>query len=387
MVSSGESILIVESDPDISDLIARQALKPLGYDTRVVTEAATAIQEAIENPPDLIIANVNLPDLSAQDLLAALASQGLTSPLVVVAEKGQEQRAIQAFRLGATDALLWPARDAEVVRVVERALDRTRATRAGSLMDQQLAAARQEVEAKVRDLKTVLAISRAIISISDQRRLFSLLLDGTLQIAEGDMAWLMLREDERKPLVLKAHRNLPQAWARRLEQPLDDGLGSLVSTSRQPLFIHGEAIEAFRISALGRTAGVLPLRVQEEVIGLLVVICKEEREFDKDVQTLLEAVADFASIYLVNARLVQAIQNSGEAVQASARKQEAVLESLRRFIRDEVQVSIAPLEAMLSGDLGAVTDEQQRALIAIQGSLKRLTSAGKSVPAESQKPG
>jgi FixJ family two-component response regulator len=54
----------------------------------------------------LIIANLNLPDLSAQDLLAALSPQGVAVPLVVVAEKGDERRAVQAFRLGAMDALL-----------------------------------------------------------------------------------------------------------------------------------------------------------------------------------------------------------------------------------------------------------------------------------------
>ena len=31
MVNSGERIVVVESDPGISDLISRQALQPLGY--------------------------------------------------------------------------------------------------------------------------------------------------------------------------------------------------------------------------------------------------------------------------------------------------------------------------------------------------------------------
>ncbi len=148
MVSSGDRILIVESDPDISDLISRQALKPLGYAVTVVADAATGIQQALQDPPALIIANLNLPGLSGKDLLAALASSGLDSPLVVVAEKGQEQSVIQAFRLGAADAIFWPARDAEVVRVVERALQQTRETRARQRLGQQLEATRQELGAQ-----------------------------------------------------------------------------------------------------------------------------------------------------------------------------------------------------------------------------------------------
>src|SRR5512141_1297781 len=138
MAPSGERILIVESDPDISDVIARQALKPLGYATSVVAEAGAAIQQALDSPPDLIVANLTLPGLSGKDLLTALTSQGISAPLVVVARKGQEQSVIQAFRLGAVDALFWPAHDAKVVRVVERALQQTRETRAREQLGQQL---------------------------------------------------------------------------------------------------------------------------------------------------------------------------------------------------------------------------------------------------------
>src|SRR5512147_1128804 len=158
MGPSGERILIVESDPDVSDLIARQALSPLGYETTVVSEAGSAIRWAVLNAPDLIIANLNLPGLSGKDLLTALASQGVSAPIVVVAEKGQEQSVIQAFRLGAVDALFWPARDAEVVRVVERALQQTRETRARQQLGQQLDATHLELERKVRDLTAILGI-------------------------------------------------------------------------------------------------------------------------------------------------------------------------------------------------------------------------------------
>ena len=77
MVSSGDRILLVEHDSDISDLIARQALRSVGYQVDVVADSSSAIQYAVRTPPDLIIANLNLPGLSAKDLLVALSSQGV----------------------------------------------------------------------------------------------------------------------------------------------------------------------------------------------------------------------------------------------------------------------------------------------------------------------
>src|SRR5512138_1442136 len=259
MAPSGERILIVESDPDVSDLVARQALKPLGYEVAVVGQASAAIQQATQNPPDLIIANLNLPDLSGKDLLTALASQGVNVPLVVIAEKGQEQSVIQAFRLGAVDALFWPARDAEVVRVVERALQQTREARARQTLGQQLDATHEELERRLQDLTTILSIGRAIISVTDHRMLFNRILEGAQQLANADMTWLMVREERTKNFLLAAQRNLPPGWARKLNQPLDDGISTLVSLSGEPLTIHGEPLQKFKVAALGRSAAVLPM--------------------------------------------------------------------------------------------------------------------------------
>src|SRR5215212_10437971 len=133
--STGDRILLVENDPEISDLVARQALNSVGFHVDVVTDASSAIKHSVQTPPDLIIANLNLPGLSTKDLLIALSSQGVSTPLLVVASKGQEQDVIQAFRLGAADYLLWPARDAEVISAVERVLGHVHETRDRQRLD------------------------------------------------------------------------------------------------------------------------------------------------------------------------------------------------------------------------------------------------------------
>src|SRR5690348_14484282 len=171
-MATGEQVFIVESDPDIADLIGRQSLKPLGLQVTVMGDAASAIKSALQTPPDLIIANLNLPGLSGKDLLAALNSQGVRSPVVIVAEKGQEAEAIQAFRLGAVDALFWPARDAEVVACVERVLRQTQEARERQKLDRQLKATNEELQRRLRDLTAILATGKAVVSITDQRQLF-----------------------------------------------------------------------------------------------------------------------------------------------------------------------------------------------------------------------
>src|SRR5512141_2362236 len=172
MAPSGDRILLVEHDPEISDLIARQALRSVGYQVDVVADASSAIKQAVQTPPDLIIANLNLPGLSAKDMLIALSSQGINTPLLVIANKGQEQDLIQAFRLGAADYLLWPARDAEVIAAVERVLGRVHETRDRQRLDLRVSEINHELQRKVRELTAILNVGKAVVSITDQRFLF-----------------------------------------------------------------------------------------------------------------------------------------------------------------------------------------------------------------------
>jgi DNA-binding response OmpR family regulator len=371
----------VESDPDISDLITRQALKPLGYQVTLATDVASAIQQALRTNPDLVITNLNLPGLSAKDLLVAFSSQGISAPLILIAKKGQEADVIQAFRLGANDVLFWPARDAEVVAVVERVLNQTRESRTRQQLDQKLKDMNGELQRKVQQLTTILGTGKAVVSITNQRQLFDRILEGALQVAEAEIVWLTLRDDKTKQFLLSADRNLPEGWAKKRNQPLDDGISSLVTFSGESLVMHGAPLQKFRIAALGKSVAVIPIKVQNEVIGLLIVVRKADREINREEQALLEAVSDFASTSLVNARLFRALEQALEAAREGEKRQNALFENMRHIVTKELQAAGYPLNLVLTEMPGALNSEQKQALVSVQEALARLTRATeKTIP-------
>lgn len=375
MTSAGDRILLVENDPEISDLIARQVLTSVGYYVDVVVDSSAAIKQALLTPPDLIIADLNLPGLSAKDLLVALASQGINTPLMVIANKGQEQDIIQAFRLGAADYLLWPARDAEVLSAVERVLGRVHEVRDRQRLDMKLSETNHELQRKVRELTAIINIGKAVVSITDQRFLFQKIVDGAAQVADANIAWLLVRDDENKTFLLTAQRGLPDVWAKKINMPLDDGISGLVALSGETLSIAGEPLLKFRVANLGRSACAIPIKVQKEVIGMLVVVRKDARPFEKMEQTLLEAVADYASISLVNARLFRALNSSVQASKEGERRQNALLEAVRSSITEELQAAIYPIELLLTEKPGHLSETQRQALQTARAALQRLGRA------------
>lgn len=375
MSNTGDRILLVEDDPKISDLIARQTLKSVGYQVDVVVDSSSAIKKALQTSPDLIIANLNLPGLSTKDLLVALTSQGVDTPLLVVANKGQEQDIIQAFRLGAADYILWPAREAEVLSAVERVLGRVRNVRENQRLDLQVSEMNQELQRKVRELTAIVTLGKAVISITDQKILFQKIVDGAAQVVNTNIAWLLVRDQESKAFLLKAHRGLPDNWSNKMNMPLDDGVSALVALSGETLAMHGDSLLKFRVVNLGNSVCVVPIKVHQEVIGMLVVVRKEAQPFTKTEQTLLEAVADYASISLVNARLFRALNETAHSAKETQRRQNAMLENIRSSVAEEIRAAIYPVDLLLTGKPGSLTGEQKKALQTTRAALQRLSHA------------
>jgi FixJ family two-component response regulator len=371
MNASAEHILLVESDPDMRDLIANQALLPLGYQVHIAEDASSAIMQAAQSTPDLVIVDLNLIGLSGKDLLVAFNSQGLQVPVIVIAQKGQESKVIQAFRLGGTDYLLWPVREAEVVSAVERGLKQVRESRARQRLDLQLKQTNQELQRSVRELTTIFAIGKAVISITDQRDLFNKIVEGMLYVAGADYGWLALRDERSRTFALTAHRNLPDAWARKMGKPLDDGISSLVALSGETLAINGEPLKRFKLSSLGLSALAVPVKIQQEVIGLLMVVRKADRAFESTVQSLLEAMADYASISIVNTHLFHALQDGVGNAQADEKKKDEQLQEALEQLQSLLESAVFPIDLLLTGKAGELSPEQHKAIQVTQTTLQR----------------
>ena len=381
MASTGDRVLLVENDPEVSDLIARQVLISEGYDVDVVADSSSAIKQAVVNPPDLIIADLSLPTLSAKDLLVALTSQGIHTPVLVIAGKGQEQAIIQAFRLGAADYLLWPARDAEVLSAVERVLGRVHEARYRQRLDLKVSELNRELQRKTRELTAIINIGKAVVSITDHRVLFQKLVEGAAQISNANIAWLLVRDNENRSFLLTAQRGLPEAWAKKINLPLDDGISGLVALSGETLSISGEPLAKFKVASLGKSACAVPVKIQKEVIGMLVVVRAEAHPFEKMEQTLLEAVADYVAISLVNARLFRVLNDTMQTSKDGAKRQSALLEAVRGSVTEELQAAIYPIDLLLTEKTDRLSDRQRTALQTARVALQRLArTTEKTIP-------
>jgi signal transduction histidine kinase/FixJ family two-component response regulator len=378
MATQRDRILIVASDPIISDVIGRQTLRAAGYAVSLAANAGEAITRAQEDNPEAIIADIDLPGLSGKDLLVALKAHNLTIPVIVLGRKGQEAAIIQTFRLGAADYLLWPVREPEVIASVERLLKQAQERRERDRLARQVQQANAELQMRVRELTTIFSLGKAVTTVMDQAALFEKILDGAVSITQADLGWFVLAEEKSKGFVLAAHRGLPRTAQAQGAQLLDDGISSLVSMSGEALSIFGEPLRRFSVSSLGQSALIAPIKVQKQTIGLLVMMRKQPQAFNTSEQHLLEAVADYASISLVNARLFRALEDRARSMQSlmeSAQVAEKIGSETLQVVRREMISPVKDARDLLDRimkDPAWWSSEQRKLLVSIGEQIDRL---------------
>jgi two-component system, OmpR family, KDP operon response regulator KdpE len=113
-------VLVVEDEPSIQKFLAA-SLTAAGYRLAEAYTGEQAIREATQQPPDLVILDLGLPDIDGQTVLARLR-EWLHAPIIVLSARDQEQQKVLALDHGADDYLTKPFSTAELLARMRVAL-------------------------------------------------------------------------------------------------------------------------------------------------------------------------------------------------------------------------------------------------------------------------
>jgi two-component system KDP operon response regulator KdpE len=100
-------VLIVEEEPATRRLL-RASLTAQGY---LVAEADTGsgtLEHLRRSPTDVLVLDLELPDINGLDIIERLRTQGAMLPIVVLSSRADEISAVSALDLGADDYLTKP---------------------------------------------------------------------------------------------------------------------------------------------------------------------------------------------------------------------------------------------------------------------------------------
>lgn len=128
-VRNGRSrILIVEDEADIAGLM-KHALERTGeLDVEIVGTGAAALKVVMEDPPSLILLDLNLPFIDGLEVCRLLRSRPVSAmiPIIMVTARTGEADRVAGLELGADDYITKPFSLRELVARVRAVLRRPR---------------------------------------------------------------------------------------------------------------------------------------------------------------------------------------------------------------------------------------------------------------------
>lgn len=111
-------ILVVEDEPDLARHIVR-ALARHGHEVRAVHDGRAGLQAGLEQTPDLIVLDLNLPHLDGLEVLARLRGAKAEARVLILTARSEVEHRIRGLKAGADDYLAKPFSMEELAARVE----------------------------------------------------------------------------------------------------------------------------------------------------------------------------------------------------------------------------------------------------------------------------
>ena len=148
--AANKKILVADDEPDVLQLVSMN-LKNAGFNVLKAEDGMSALTQARETLPALIVLDLMLPEMSGLEVCKVLKKENATAhiPIIMLTAKAEEVDRIVGLELGADDYLTKPFSPRELVlrvkSVMRRANGATEASDHLSLGDIKIDRARYEI--------------------------------------------------------------------------------------------------------------------------------------------------------------------------------------------------------------------------------------------------
>jgi two-component system NtrC family sensor kinase len=301
-----EKILIVDDDARNIEFLRDSLLIPSGYTALCAADGEEALHLALTEEPDLMLLDLQMPEMDGFDVLAALRYAGRDIPVILITAYGSEAVAVQAFRLGVRDYFPKPFKVTEIMEAVERSLAEAHLRREKEELAERIELVNRELEQRLRQLTILYGISKSVTSLLDLDKLLTRIVDATMYVTGAEEIFLFLLNEETQELQLRAVQHAGDHQADEVKESGDDAVVRQVMNTGQLAMI--QSPRSRKTDPLQLTLAA-PLKSREGTIGVLYATTNTAMEpFSENDRYVLSVLADYAAIAIENARLFAQVE-------------------------------------------------------------------------------
>lgn len=302
------SILIIDDDASLRRTLT-DILRVKGHDTLAAGNGTEGIALMKDNPVDLVLIDLGLPDLPGIDVLDRVKSERPSAEAIILTGNATLDSAIEATNRGAFSYLLKPYDIEQLLQHIGRALEKQREK-------ERITRRSAEMEKVNAELKVLYDVSRSVSKTIDLDRLLSETLHTLAEIG-------IFRFELRGAIFLAEGKNIRLAAFIGLSETAVEtcekvGPGEclcgivycqgniLISTNSEDDHRHSKCIPG----APPHGHVIVPLKSADKVAGVLDLYTPPGTEFDESALKMLASIGGQIGIAIDNARLYEETKSS-----------------------------------------------------------------------------
>lgn len=281
---AAEHILVVDDSVAITALLTNEILPLGGYTVTAAHSGEEGLEMVEALKPDLILCDLEMPDITGLDLLQELQRKRADIPAIMMTAFGSEAVATQALRIGVKDYIVKPFTTDEILASIDRAL-----------AERRLKAKLGELNAALDECRQALVVMQAISQAAgaglDPESLLSRIILAAVYGGKAEGGFIARLDAPAGRLDVKAVANLPKWQGRQIEVRSDRGLSQALNSKA---IVRSD-------STIGHWIHI-PLVREGVPIGVMSLVSrtKEQPQF---VECLAVSLASFAAFVLENVDL------------------------------------------------------------------------------------
>ncbi len=286
-------ILLIENNQIYLELI-ENSLKQAGFKIKNAETASEGLRYMDDFKPHVILLNEDLPDLSGKDLIVALRSNGYENPIIVISDDLLTSEAIQYYRLSASDFIIPPYREAEIINIVERVLTQSSYLEEHQTQTLHLNQNINALKKNINDLSIVLAIQKTFELLSNECKIVEFMYRALSRYFNTSTSYIV-SIDEKQKFSLQFSIGLEVFSTNTPNQEWHDLFTNYLFLAKEPLIINNnENLKKYKLDNIGKTALGYPLVINEQLKAIFVFIRKNGENFNNEDLRFINLIADQA---------------------------------------------------------------------------------------------
>src|SRR3954449_7993699 len=321
--TDGREVVLIEDSRDYAQAVKTMLDYPAGegaFAVKHFTKLADALDYVPTSGACCLLVDLNLPDATGLEAVNALQEAAPLVPIVVLTGLDDDRLALDAMHAGAQDYLVKGRADVDLItRSIRYAMERARSERhRAELAHEQTA--RAEAEAMAGTVSRLERLTEAALTNLSLDELLHELLGHVCDLLDTDTAAILLLDDERQVLEVKAERGLYGEAEARFTVPVGTGFAGRIVSERRSIVVDSVADAEVLSPILRRRVKSLlgvPLLAEERIIGVMHVGTTDVREFSAEDTVVLQLAADRAGRAIERARRFEQEHETAVTLQRS----------------------------------------------------------------------